>query len=249
MKHAQMPVTEDVVNDLSSFPLGSLGDKCAEETKKFLRQLENDTRYCFELFRRAVGERNEDALSQIYRIYRPLLKNRAWRHSMFESSCQDADYFASVALGNFYRANQGEAFLIKFKALAAVIAYLYSCLHSAIAQDVRDNPELPDIPDTLASKDEVTDDVRATDVWRQVCEVLPDSADQLLAYLRFVLQIPPAEIAANDPDQWESPRAVSVALQRIRRQLRNDDVLRNWFGDDDEEDDSETDDNDDGEQG
>jgi hypothetical protein len=70
--------------------------------------------------------------------------------------------------------------------------------------------------------------LRAQEIWGRICAVLPDEADQRLAYQVFVEGFKPSAIVQNEPDRWATPREVSVALQRIRRRLRNDPMLSKW---------------------
>jgi hypothetical protein len=64
------------------------------------------------------------------------------------------------------------------------------------------------------------------ELWSLVYEIVTDPDDRLLVYARFVLDLKPAEIRAMYPLRWATARDVSVALQRIRRGLRNNDDLR-----------------------
>ncbi len=230
-------VTE--TNEFRRIDLEALAQNCTEETQKFLRQVSSDTRYCFELFRRAYGERIDDALSRIYDIYLPMLARRARRHPLYFQSCQDDDYFARVALSNFYRVNRGASFEEKFTILPAVVKYLYACLHSAIAEDVRENARMTAPPaedtDALGSETLAQDDVNPQELWQRISTLLPETELQELAYLRFALGMKPAEIVQRYPQMWATERQVSVALQLIRRRLRKDPWLREVAGMDDAE--------------
>lgn len=212
--------------------LSRVAEGCYEQTQRFLNRLDNDTRYCFELLRRAYEERLEDALAYVYQVYIPLLSNRARRHVLFSRSSQDDDAFAHLALARFYRANQNSDFTQKFSSLPAAVSYLYACLHSVIAQDVRDNPADAEL---LNERIGITDlgernELGLHELWAHISRILDDEEDRRLAYLRFVLEMFPAEIVARYPEQWTHERAVSVALQRIRRRLRNDPFLRGLAG-------------------
>ncbi len=221
------------LDDPGSGDLDFLAKKCRDETQKFYQGLVNDTRYCFELLRRAYGDLVEQALLHVYKIYLPMLVYRAQHHGLFYASCQDAEYFGRLALTRFYNANHGETFLRKFKKLESVIAYLYMCLHSVIVHDVRTNASTVSVDDNenLISGDTLDEShLDAQDLWKHIRSLLTDTKDIQLAYLRFVLAMTPAEIMLSYPDVWENERAISVALQRIRRKLRNDLSLRNLAG-------------------
>jgi len=217
---------------LRTWNLAQITEGCAEATSRYLHRLASDARFCFELMRRAFGERLDEALASFYQTYLPLLTSRARRHRLFDASSGDAEYFARVALANFYRVCSGEAFLAKFNALPGALAYLYSCLHSVIVQDVRDNPPEAELDDERAATGEYAQaaDVSASDLWAHIRAVLADADDEQLAWQRFVLEMKPAEIVRASPGRWASEREVSVALQRIRRHLRADATLRDLMG-------------------
>lgn len=170
----------------------------------------------FELFRRAYQDGEETALTQIYLIYIPVLAARARHHPAFQQSCQDAVAFAYTALGNFYHAVKGEKFPQKFSVLPQVMGYLNSCIHTAVMKDVREN-RASELIDEFPSPPL---DHEASELFAIVTRLLPEPDDRLLARLRFVLEMKPAEISRLYPSIWPTPRHVSTALQRIRRHLR-----------------------------
>lgn len=210
--------------ELQSLALDNLAHGCAEETQKFFHQNPNDPRYCFEIFRRAYAEQLNDALVYVYSIYEPVLTRRARRHPLFSRSCQDDAFFARIALANFYQATHGHKFIEKFSELAAVLKYLYACLHSAIVQDVRANYALEEAELEQVPAPTLQDD--ASELWQHILQILHEPQYQHLAYQRFVLEMKPAEILRAAPEQWENEREITVALQLIRRRLRNDALLR-----------------------
>ena len=108
------------------------------------------------------------------------------------------------------------------------------CVHSAIAQYVRDHQQMTIVKlsdlEQLPSSVDVEKNIQAEELWAQICRVLTDEVDRLLAHLAFVQQRKPASIVTDYSRYWKNERAVSVALQRIRRALRKDPELRRWAG-------------------
>jgi hypothetical protein len=212
--------------DFSSLNLELLAEQCSNETKKFFRGAAHEARYCFELLCRACRDGLEAALSHIYSIYLPILAARARRHAVFAQSSQDADSIARIALSKFYLATKAEKFLEKFTATAQAVAYMYTCVHTAVLEDVQGNP--PSETDQYENIPSPTPPsaVELQDLWAHICSLLPDDDNQLLARLRFVLEMKPAEISQHYPEKWETPRKVSIAMQYVRRRLRDDPYLR-----------------------
>jgi hypothetical protein len=214
-----------------------LAEHCADETRKFRQRIIIDTRYCFELLCRAYRDADEAALSHSYIIYLPLLAARAKRHTLFSQSCQNAEFFARAAFANSYNAVKGEKFLQKFSKIEAIIGYLYACLNTVILQDVKDNPPEISLEDErLITAHTPSDEsnLERSELWSYICSLLPESEDQLLARLRFTLDMKPGEIVQHYPKTWATPRDVSIALQRIRRRLRADMYLHQLAGLDEE---------------
>jgi|GEM_PF-1248802 len=216
-------------NEFASLDIEQLAQRCRSETEKFLAWLVHEAGYCFELMCRAFRDRDHIALGHVYATYLPLLVSRARRHAAFSESCQDADAFARTALANFYHAVNGDKFLEKFSSLAQTMGYLYTCLSSEIFLDVRRNRR--DTPlEYLPSAPSEESQLDLQEFWSYICNLLPDPVDQRLAYLRFVLDMKPAEIAGRDPQLPKTQREVSVALYRVRQLLRKDANLRRLAG-------------------
>lgn len=216
-----------------------LASACEQETQKFLRQQESTSFYCFELFRRAFEQHDLYAFTQIYSIYEPQVKSWVRRHSGFARTEETVEYFVSATMSSFYFAMQNGKFS-QFQHLAQVLQYMKLCAHTAIAGYLRRLDPVVETPLddmlSLASADtSQTQQMMAADLWERMCNLLPDRTDQLLMRCVFVEQLKPGEILEVHSGIWESARAISVALQRIRRTLRRDDDIRRRAGIKDEE--------------
>ncbi|NLE53089.1 MAG: sigma-70 family RNA polymerase sigma factor [Chloroflexi bacterium] len=219
--------------NLSNLSLEDLSRRCADDTTRFHREQVRDTQHCFELLRRALAEGRNDAFTRVYQIYEPQVLRWVYQHTRFQETGESAEYFANQALTSFYFALRGEKFA-KFDTLPQVLTYLKMCVHSAIAQFLRKERvlQLADLDPQIASVNGagIADNLQAAELWDHICDLLPDDGDRLLARCVFVQALKPAQIARGHPDRWRTPREVSVALQRIRRHLRKDPVLRDYAG-------------------
>ena len=206
-----------------------LAQRCAEETEKFNSRQENNPEFCFELMRRALADQSDDAFTRIYQIYERQVLNWVYSHTRFTQTGESADFFASSAIRTFYFALRGEKFE-RFPSLPQVLSYLKMCVHTAIAQYLRD--QQPTALTPLDSVSEVSHTINldsgidAAELWAYICRLLPDDRDRLLARCVFLLDLKPRQIVAEHPSQWRNEREVSVALYRIRRVLRNDQELQ-----------------------
>lgn len=213
-----------------------LADLCAGETTKYIRRQDSDPQFCLELLRRALVDAASDALTHVYKVYEPLVLSWVHRHERFAQTGEEAGYFASMALRNFYFALRGAKFA-NFQFLPQILNYLKRCVHSAIEQYIRDQKPLADEPldtvEQIGQTPHYESGLEAQELWNYILRLLPQPDDQLLARLTFVLDMKPTEIVKLHPSIWQQERQVSVALQRIRRTLRRNDTLREMAGEND----------------
>ncbi len=227
----------------NSLSLNDLADHCAEETSKFHRNQQNDTRYCYELMRRAFKENVSDALTHVYRIYEPLVRNWVYSHSHFADTGEHAEDFVNVAMTTFYFAVRSKNFE-DFGELSRLLSYLKMCVHTSILQALRKRQHIQIEPHEADDESAHTPDDsekvdRALDkeqLWEYIRQLFPDEHDMLLIRCYFVYDLKPAEITELHPAIWKKSRDVTVNLQRIRRVLRADKQLREFLGDEFEDD-------------
>lgn len=217
----------------ASLPLDQLADACAEQTRRFSRREPSDTLFCFELLRRALAEALPEAFTWVHRIYERQVIRWVYQHTRFEQTGESAEFFANAALTQFYFALRGARFA-QFGSLAQVLAYLKACVHSAVAQYVRDHEKTALLPLEAAAEAPVVvnpgEALEAAEVWAYICQQLPDEHDQWLARCAFMLDLKPKAIAAANPGYWRTEREVTLALYRVRQRLRSDPGLRERLG-------------------
>jgi hypothetical protein len=217
----------------TSLPVGQLAQRCVEETEKFNRRQGNDPQFCFELLRRALAEGVAEAFTHVYQIYERQVIGWVYSHSRFAQTGESADYFARAALSAFYFALRGEKFA-HFPSLQQTLAYLKLCVHTAIAQYLRDQRPAAAVSiettGPLADTPDLGTSAVVAELWAYICDLLPDERDRLLARCVFILGLKPRQLVELYPGRWADEREVSVALYRIRRLLRADPELRKLMG-------------------
>jgi len=213
--------------------LDDLAQRCAKETENFSRRLASDPQYCFEMLRRALANDLSEAFTRVYQNYERQVLIWVYGHNRFAQTGEDADYFASQAWSTFYFALRGPKFA-GFSSLPPVLSYLKMCVHSAIAQYVRDQQQVAvtalDDADDLAHTLDLGTRIDAAEVWACICRVLPNTRDRLLARCVFLQDLKPRQIVQAYPNQWRTEREASLDLYRIRRLLRSDPELRQLLG-------------------
>src|SRR5579859_6998204 len=113
-------------SDLMTLPLEALARQCCTESERFYRGQPHNTRFAYELFRRALVERNEAAWEHVYAHYSPLVDSWVRRSGAFLNSGESSEFFVSLAFTRFWRAIPPRRFAA-FPTLAALLQYLQRC--------------------------------------------------------------------------------------------------------------------------
>lgn len=202
----------------------TLARLCGEETARYLRHEPYAERYCLELFRRAVEQRDDDAWAAVYTQYAAVV--RRWLHA----APADGDEIVSVAFERFWRAVDAAKFA-RFGSLPAVLQYLKMCAVTARLDAARSarstaaeeplGEEVQLIGDGASVEDAVSSRAGAQDLWRTVQGCLNDERERLTVYLSCVVGMSPRDICARHPEQFpdvaEVYRLKRNVLDRLRR--------------------------------
>jgi hypothetical protein len=216
---------------LDNLSVDELATHCREETAKYRRQCDNDPRFCFELFRLAFSQNDDEAFTALYRIYLPLVFYWVNRHPSFQSGSDLPEDFASDAVQRFYFAmRQGD--FGRFENLPSVLQFLKRCVHTAVMYPRRKQPvtiPLATVPN-LPSGHNAEYYFQAAEIWTLVEELLPEQNDRLLARLAYIQGLKPRDIVEMYPAIWETTEAVRVSRHRIGRRLQRNPRLRRYLG-------------------
>lgn len=102
----------DADHSLQKLVLSSILRRCAQESELFFRREPNDSRFCFELLRRAILDHNHDAWELVYTQYRPLVAGWITRHPNVQDTGEESDYLVDAAFDKFWSALTPEKFLL-----------------------------------------------------------------------------------------------------------------------------------------
>ena len=108
---------------IAAMSLVVLESHCATESERFYRGQPHDTRFAYELFRRALVERDEVAWEYVFNHYRGLVESWVRRSGAFTSSGETSEYFVVSAFMRFWQAVSAE----RFASFASLAALLHSC--------------------------------------------------------------------------------------------------------------------------
>lgn len=218
--------------------LDLLMQHCAVESERFYRGQQHDTSYSYELFRRALVERDEAAWEQLYRHYSSLVEGWVRRSSAFTSSGESSEYFVVGAFMKFWRAVTPERF-DSFPTLASLLHYLQLCATSVVIDSVRAQSWSEILPEDTVSLDQLPQQspdeeamsrVQREEFWQFIDTQLNDDLERFVVYCSFVLGLTPRAIYSRRNDLFNSVNDVYNVKRNVLGRLGRNVQLRQMIG-------------------
>jgi DNA-directed RNA polymerase specialized sigma24 family protein len=181
----------------------------------------------YELFRSAIVERSGEAWAAIYAHYRPVILGWSRQYCASSSSDESAEDIADRAFSRAWLALTPKHFA-HFNSLAALMAYLRSCVAAAVidisrAVATRERAyQRLEVRTVMTPEQEVLQNNARRAFWPQVLMIVTADLERLVLEEAFVLGLPPRKIFARHPDLFEDVAQV-YALKRnlINRLVRS----------------------------
>lgn len=227
------------MSEFNQASLIGLIERCQQETEKYLRHETYDPRFGFEIWRRAIVERDEAAWENLITLYGSFV--RRWlsqRLAHFPALRYEEDALVNGVFINFYRFVGPEKFA-NFHNLSAILQYLKLCCGTIVADAQRDfqarnldisldrdsrgdSPVLEEkIGDAFDMEETMLHSADRATFWRNVWQKLPDPPDRLLVYLRYIQGMPPREIVQLYPQHFGDITTVYRRNKNLLWRLRN----------------------------
>jgi hypothetical protein len=225
--------------DIDTLTLASIAHRCAEETKRWVQRAEFTLRYCYELFRRAMQLRDQQAWELVIQQYGRLMQSWAARHSQFAATGENVDFFVNGACAKLWERITPEKFA-NFPDVKSILRYLQMCLHSSITDYMRAHSVM-----TMAvefGEDELKEErvmvvadntgERATRnaFWDAVNARLKDDKERLVIRGLFVFGMKPSELLAHHPKQFRDVKEIYSIRENVIDRLSRDGNLRVFVG-------------------
>lgn len=207
--------------------LSLLVKRCVSERDQYRRTRQHDTRYGFELFRRALVEGDQEAWAHVYTLYRGLVECWVRRSSYFVHSEDSSESFTLAAFARLARVVTAERFA-SFPNLAALLRYLRCCTESIVLDSLRAQRPTDALPDEtildesglLQTGDESLDHVERQEFWRIVMGLLHGEAERVVVLRSFVLGMRPSDIYDDRRDLFASIADVYSVKRNVLVRLR-----------------------------
>jgi DNA-directed RNA polymerase specialized sigma24 family protein len=226
--------------DIQILALNDVVARCAQETEAFFRRIASDSRYCYELFRRALHQRERPAFDAMATQYQRLVASWVQRHPAFPTAGEDLDYFANRAFEKLWFAVTPAKFN-RFPDLKSLLRYLQMCVHSAIVDHLRqaeqatllvpenDDESGDDRYEPGADDPELARPERE-EMWRAVDSRLRNDQERLVLHGCFALGMKPSDLCEQYPAVFPDVRDAYRVKANLLERLRRDAELRELLG-------------------
>lgn len=224
--------------DPHGLSLPALVQHCTAESEHFYRGRPYDTSFAYELFRRALVERDEQAWEYVYAHYAQLVESWVRRSGAFASCGESSEFFIGAAFTKFWRAMSPERFAT-FPTLAALLHYLQLCTGSVVIDSVRaqswaemisDDALTPSQMPQASADEEALERVQRGEFWQAIDTLLQDDAERAVVVGSFVLGLKPGEIYHNRPDLFGDIHDVYNVKRNVLSRLSRNSELRHELG-------------------
>ena len=221
-------------DELRTLTLAGIAQRCARESDHFFNRRDHDPRYCFELFRRAIVERQQHAWTLVCEQYRPLVAGWVKRHAAFRDSDEEIAYFVNGAYAKMWSAMSPQKFA-DFTDLKSLLRYLQLCVSSVITDYVRGETYyqmLADLPPGVEEATGVDVEKRALDqaqreaFWRAVDARLKDDKERLVVHYSYVVGFKPSELYRHRAEAFSDVNEIYRIKENVLARLRRDDELQ-----------------------
>ena len=203
--------------------LSELGTLCKERGRQSTHE-----KYCFELFRRAIEEKNQKSWEILYMQYKMLVLQ--WVHRITLPEHIEIEDVVQQIFLEFNRAYTADK-LAKAEGLASILAYLKSCAIST-SQHIRRKAKLDTIRisnDGGESGENLAQALNNEWLWKMMESLCHDEKELTVMRTAFILDMKPIEVMTIYPHLFETPHDVSQIKQRVLFRLKRHPKLKQFL--------------------
>jgi RNA polymerase sigma factor (sigma-70 family) len=225
-------------NELQHMSVAALAQRCAQETDLFFSHQNYNSAYCFELFQRAIRNKDERALEVLIAQYQPLVARWVdrWmsKHPDFSLFNEETQDFVAQAFERFW-ISFTSAKLERSQSLAAVLRYLQMCVNGAITDAWRKARRLQVEQGSEGEEHEISEAaptpeelVQNAEFWQFLKGKARDPNEYIVLYASYYLGLSPREILAEYPKEFGSIREIYQYKANFQERLERDEDFRDF---------------------
>ena len=220
--------------NLRLLDVDQLADECANHTERFLNRLEYDPSYCYELFRRAIVDRNDYAWKKIYGQYEGLVARWVRSHPKLPAAREQVKYLVNRTFDKLWSSVDAAKFA-QFDNLQGLLRYLQICVNSVVVDHCREqlietisleHQSHSPSPDLSAIERQVAERAERRHLWQIVMEEAHNKKESIVLQLSFLCGLKPAQIYAEYPDLFESVEEVYQVKRNCLNRLRRNPAMK-----------------------
>ncbi len=219
--------------------LSGLRHRCAQESDRFFNRQAYDPKFCYELFRRAILQRDDQAWACIYSQYQRLVTHWVERHAAYSSSGEEAQFFMNRAFEKMWVGISPDKFTT-FEDLASLLRYLQMCVHSVMIDFVRQKEyrlrleAIEEMPQPLQARDTAVEDhisaaLSRTELWQWLQTQIKDEKEARVIDGLFVLGLKPREVQDLYPKTFSDVKEIYRVKENLIARLRRSDEVKSFF--------------------
>jgi DNA-directed RNA polymerase specialized sigma24 family protein len=190
---------------------------------------------CYDLFRRAIEQRDADAWADIGRQYRGLLAAWAAQSSARNMIAELPEDIADQAFARAWAALSSAQFSA-FPHIASLLAYLRTCVRATVIDHAREQAgqlravqSIVSTGTSAAPEQTVLEELDRTEIWRLIARMTSSPQEQVIVRESLVDALPPRAIQARHPEMFADVMQVyRVKRNLINRFQRNHELQRLW---------------------
>jgi RNA polymerase sigma factor (sigma-70 family) len=219
------------MNDAAHLTIDELATQCREESGRPGREPAGGFSSCWELFRRAVVENDQQAWQALYAQYRRLVGKWAAGADL------ELDDLVTEAFARFWQGVRNHDFAVRFPTIKAVMSYLKRCAR-ALAIDAARRQEYQQLVwEALVQEadeaDDPPDDVALERVFSQELRdylhgQMRDEQEHAV-FKAYCRGLKPREIAEQHPDLFANVGQIYRVRERIVSRLAADPMVQKWW--------------------
>ncbi|MGB0385303.1 MAG: hypothetical protein ACPGWR_10815 [Ardenticatenaceae bacterium] len=187
--------------------------RCKKQTARFQNRLSSDPKFCYELWRRALEDRDEDAWNFVYAQYESLVISYIRRHPYYNNCYEEAPAFVPEIFVRIWQAIPPERFR-KFPSLPSLLKFLQVTVYRLILNKCRAEPPLP----PLISSPQID----RQKFWACIEQHAKSEQERIIVRERLREERKPAEIIQRHPQLFPNKKSVFRATEYLRARLRRD---------------------------
>ena len=214
-------------------------DHCSHERQEFRKERDVSSVHCYELFRRALAIRDNQAWEAIYGSFLDQVERWIRKHPANIGAGEEVQYFSNRAFEKMWKSITPEKFN-RFANLASLLAYLKTCIASVLIDDQRkksaDITKLEALEgrggqsqsDSL--EDVVLEKSESYELWGLCKRLMNSKQEQIVLFSSFTLVMKPREIFDEYPEQFADVDQVYRTKENILSRLRRNPELSKLVG-------------------